>query len=253
MGTKVKDRLIELQGHRTAEQFGKDLGVSRQTINYWLKGERKPSAEIIKTICEKESVSADWLLGFDVPRNPNTDIQMIADYTGLSEGSIDNLHILKHGSENCYSPNEKALAFVNMALESGVMSEGEYKDEIKKYPGFGEMKTTAISVFEDMYRLIIPIDKQPDSYDEAYIEIIGDNSGDIFSLSKQEFILCHAEKMVRQFIDELRSAYNPAGHDETRILEKLLSFGEVELQKLSEQNEEIREKLSSLNFDGEMG
>ena len=59
--------------------------------------------------------------------------------------------------------------------------------------------------------------------------------------------------MVRQFIDELRSAYNPAGHDETRILEKLLSFGEVELQKLSEQNEEIREKLSSLNFDGEMG
>lgn len=113
MGTEVKDRLIELQGHRTAEQFGKDLGVSRQTINYWLKGDRTPSAENIKTICTKEGVSADWLIGLSDIRTTNKEIKGIAEYTGLSENSIEALHRMKHETHGTLN---KALSFVNRAL-----------------------------------------------------------------------------------------------------------------------------------------
>lgn len=117
MGTEVKDRLIELQGHRSAEQFGKDLGVSRQTINYWLKGDRTPSAENIKTICTKDGVSADWLIGLSDIRTTNKEIMAIAEYTGLSENSISALNYIKESAAADQEENGRILAFLNRELE----------------------------------------------------------------------------------------------------------------------------------------
>lgn len=37
--------------------------MGQKTVDFYLRGERKPSVEFILNICSKFNVSADWLLG----------------------------------------------------------------------------------------------------------------------------------------------------------------------------------------------
>jgi transcriptional regulator with XRE-family HTH domain len=41
------------------------LGVSKQTISYWRKGERSPKKSVITRIADAFNVSPAWLLGWD--------------------------------------------------------------------------------------------------------------------------------------------------------------------------------------------
>lgn len=83
------DRLNQLlrESGKPAIKFADDLGVSRQSLGYWLKGERVPDLVPFKGICERCNVSADWLLGlsdvrqadpkYDNPRAVHDGIQEI--------------------------------------------------------------------------------------------------------------------------------------------------------------------------------
>lgn len=57
------DRLKTLQGDISTAAFARRLGVNQKTLDHLVKGERKPSVEIVTTICSCLGVSADWLLG----------------------------------------------------------------------------------------------------------------------------------------------------------------------------------------------
>ena len=57
------DRLSELRGEMNTSQFSRFLGINQKSLDNYSKGQRKPSVELITTICTKCSVSADWLLG----------------------------------------------------------------------------------------------------------------------------------------------------------------------------------------------
>ena len=37
--------------------------MNQKTVDFYMKGERKPSVELIVSVCSKCNVSADWLLG----------------------------------------------------------------------------------------------------------------------------------------------------------------------------------------------
>ena len=56
-------RLESLQGATPTAAFARQLGVNQKTLDHLVKGERKPSVEIVVAICSKLNVSADWLLG----------------------------------------------------------------------------------------------------------------------------------------------------------------------------------------------
>ena len=65
-------RFRELQGGRDSAEFARFLGLSRQTVWFYLNGDRIPNALRLKSIAEKCNVSADWLLGLtEVPRHDN--------------------------------------------------------------------------------------------------------------------------------------------------------------------------------------
>ena len=49
----------------STEEFAKKIGCSRQSVNYWINGERSPSAENIIAISKAFDVSADYLLGIE--------------------------------------------------------------------------------------------------------------------------------------------------------------------------------------------
>lgn len=45
------------------KEFGNALGVSRQAVGYWEKGEREPDMDTIKKIAEYFDVSINYLFG----------------------------------------------------------------------------------------------------------------------------------------------------------------------------------------------
>ena len=62
----VCERINELmKRYKTASDFARALNMSRQTVGFWLTGNRVPDAESIRTICLKMDVTSDWLLGLD--------------------------------------------------------------------------------------------------------------------------------------------------------------------------------------------
>lgn len=182
MSASITERLRELQGSRSAEEFGNAVGVSRQTINYWLNGTRTPSAENIKTICEKEKCNANWLLGFDdAPQTLNTDIQMIAKYTGLSEESIEALGYMRLA--NIGTPvaitGKKTINFINRALKDFYLEaelDGiQYDPEKRSFSGaFNLMRDTFCSLAKPIFSHLE--DWVTGSQDPDFIEV---NNGTI--------------------------------------------------------------------------
>lgn len=59
----LRERLLELQGEMSNTEFADKLGLSRQTVGFYLNGDRIPDSETLIQICKSCKVSADWLLG----------------------------------------------------------------------------------------------------------------------------------------------------------------------------------------------
>lgn len=67
MKNRFPQRLKELLNIENVKQneFAQKVGVSPSCVTFWLKGERKPTAENIYIISKTYDVSADYLLGID--------------------------------------------------------------------------------------------------------------------------------------------------------------------------------------------
>ena len=98
-------RLTNAIGARGLQQvdLAKALGyttATANTISYWCKGARTPNLEQLIKIAEILGVSADYLLGFSDAMTPNTEVQAICNYTGLSEEAVDILHVETEAFKN---------------------------------------------------------------------------------------------------------------------------------------------------------
>lgn len=85
------DILREEHGPSNTE-FAKFLAMSRQTVGFYLNGDRIPDALTLKNIADKCHVSSDWLLGKTDIKTDNKVVSDICKYTGLSEDSVEKLH-----------------------------------------------------------------------------------------------------------------------------------------------------------------
>lgn len=59
--SEVGERIRQIRGIRTLEEFAEELGVKNPTI-YRYETDRIPDAEMLAQIAELASVSVDWLL-----------------------------------------------------------------------------------------------------------------------------------------------------------------------------------------------
>ncbi len=59
----VIERIRTLQNDLSNFEFGRVLGMTPQTVDFYMRGERKPSVGFIFNVCSHFHVSADWLLG----------------------------------------------------------------------------------------------------------------------------------------------------------------------------------------------
>lgn len=57
------ERLNKCRNGASVSAFARLLGLNQKTLDLYIKGERKPSVELIIAVCTKCGCSADWLLG----------------------------------------------------------------------------------------------------------------------------------------------------------------------------------------------
>ena len=215
----------------TRRIVGDDLGITPQAVSSYCSGVSVPDIATISRIANYFGVSSDYLMGLSDVKTAKTEVRAISEYTGLSAGSVEALHTMKNGTEKVFSPNQKGIDFINMALETSHTSEEEYiKQRLNNAPGlFEELekqglsypKTAACSIFETLYKLIRPIEKPFKTYDDSFIEYSNDfedveewEGGFSYSLPKSEIVLYEAERQIQAFIDDLREKYNPDCFDE---------------------------------------
>lgn len=86
---QFRDNLRELMGDLSVTDFAQKIGLSRQTVGFYLNGDRIPDCETLVQICSKCNVSANWLVGLSDVKNPDPSIAAITQRTGLSERSVD--------------------------------------------------------------------------------------------------------------------------------------------------------------------
>ena len=89
-----RERLNDLMKNEqmSTTEFAEKLGLSRQTVGFYLNGDRIPDALTLRQICERCSVSADYLLGLSDAKSQNIEIQAVCSYLGLSEDAVASLH-----------------------------------------------------------------------------------------------------------------------------------------------------------------
>lgn len=94
-----KERLRTLKGNASKTEFAKTIGISRQSMWFYLNGDRIPDCEILVQICQKCNVSANWLLGLS--EDPSIKSASV-DELGLSPKSVSallNIRAMEDASE----------------------------------------------------------------------------------------------------------------------------------------------------------
>lgn len=90
---KIGTILNELLAERgiLQKELAEHIGVTANTVSYYLSGDRCPDIDKIIEIAKYLNVSTDYLLGITDIKSPDTELTAVCNYTGLSESSIKNI------------------------------------------------------------------------------------------------------------------------------------------------------------------
>lgn len=83
--------LIEKKG-TTLDALAAEFNTTRQTVSNWQNGVTVPDAVSICDIARYFGVTTDYLLGLTDVKTIETNVRAVAEYTGLSEDAVKELH-----------------------------------------------------------------------------------------------------------------------------------------------------------------
>ena len=70
MKRKFAERLKELRGSMSQEEFASKIGEKQTSYSSWERGAREPVISVLENISNRLGVSTDWLLGLTDQRSP---------------------------------------------------------------------------------------------------------------------------------------------------------------------------------------
>lgn len=169
----LRERLNQLlnDSGKTIVAFAEFLGTARQTLGYYLNGSRVPDAKMVRLICEKCNVSADWLLGLSDVRVADIEMRGVAKRTGLEEGAIEALEEIDKNILNIILTDLDAFWYFDCMIE-----------DIKKAKDVAEKE---ILITKDM-RVISPRG---------------------FSMNEVEYYILHAGKCAQGIAETITGDY----------------------------------------------
>ena len=150
-----RERLRQLQGNLTTTDFASQLDLSRQTVGFYLNGDRIPDAQTLIQIAKKCNVSADYLLGLTDTMTTDTNVRTVAQFTGFSELAIDRIKTL----EELSSEQKEYVEVLSWFLEEPY-SLGFFM-KLQKYL-WASLEFRSVK------------DKQKLEYDQLYSQTLGD-------------------------------------------------------------------------------
>lgn len=109
----IGDRIGALLSEKNKKQkdLAEYLGVTANTISYYVTGTRMPNIDQIIKIAVFFNVSTDYLLGRTEVETIDTDLKAVCNYMGLSEKSI----------EEIIKISKKHKVMIDCIMESGYM------------------------------------------------------------------------------------------------------------------------------------
>lgn len=81
------EEAMKLRG-KNRKSLASDIGVSAQTISYYVNDERLPDVEILSKVAKALDISADWLIGLTTSQSVDLTIQEMHKILGLSDKTI---------------------------------------------------------------------------------------------------------------------------------------------------------------------
>ena len=134
-----KERLNSLLEGRSITEFAKELGMSRQTLGFYLNGDRIPDIKAIRQICEFCGVTADWLIGLSEVKSPDTTVQAVCAFTGLSEEAVNSLHKLDGNVDgiSCLLADTMRTDVLNESILNGIRNLPSTAPEVFSAEGDG--------------------------------------------------------------------------------------------------------------------
>ena len=127
MDYKCADKLIELRKNKglSQEELAEQLGVSRQAVSNWERGETLPDTKQLIALSNIYDVSVDELLGLE--REPKAKGDRCADSIFIEDEDGDYVSISKDG---VFIENEKDSVSIS---KDGVFINGARKDKCTKH------------------------------------------------------------------------------------------------------------------------
>lgn len=126
-----RKRLYELMGDMSITEFAGKVGLSRQTMGFYLNGDRIPDAETLLRICEKCNISSDWLLGITNDHNRQP---CAVDELGLSNKAVENIRLIRTHSNSAITALDTLLENADILILLEMISQlaDSVKDEIQR-------------------------------------------------------------------------------------------------------------------------
>lgn len=157
------------------------LKKSRQAIACYCDGSSSPDWETLVSIARFFSVSTAYLVGETSTKSPNTDIQEICNFTGLSETAIMNLH-----NE---SKDQSAIFALDKVLSN------DYRDLHRLILQVN--KAISTSKNRTLDSIIHLADYIPDDRKEEFLSYLEELSGEL--INSHEAITYHASQASHIF------------------------------------------------------
>ncbi|MDO4973290.1 MAG: helix-turn-helix transcriptional regulator [Eubacteriales bacterium] len=210
-----RDRFNELlkeQSNGNITEFAKLLGLSRQTVGFYLNGDRIPDIETMFQICKKCKIPSDWLIGLSDERAVDQTIRSVCEFTGLSPSTVNFLHF------SGYDPDDLRVGFYRKLFDSIVLIGESGLDAI---PGYVLEAARA--------HLIASSEEKPSHIEiENIISAISRN-GNTYTIpasSAEDFFLLEAQEEISKALAEV------VGRMEDDAIKQFESIGRIDTASL---------------------
>lgn len=183
----------------SVNEFAHKVGLSRQTMDFYLNGKRSPSAESLKNISEAFSVTTDWLLALTEVRSKSSDIQNAVSALGITERATEKISMLTNKGKECLS-----LLIEVSTFDELMIALIDYCKSLEFYPA--DLKINSILNHEKDFQVA-------DYHDDGSITLKKEAATEFHELvlQKRFMDLCSDIWMSYAALDELREIEKNGG------------------------------------------